>query len=244
MIKKLFLFPLFTLLCLGTTTGVTLADVSFPSQIMYRVVVAGKNIGSAQLRFNRRSKYAGIYAVNLSNFEGLGIKSDEQMFTYVDQADLSLSSAFVSKGKKRIYEIKTVEREDLDLTKRRAYAYKEAGAKGSIDTMIYSDHKVIDLLSSFLVFSEKVRNHNLKSEKFNLWLDKSTKIVDLVHKGNESVVYKGAKVKTTVLSLKYDAVELFKFNIYGEKGYYFPVKVSIESDDKGLVEFVADTIIP
>jgi len=244
MIKKLFSLPLFTLLCLGTTTGVTLADVKFPSAIRYQVVVAGKNVGNASFNFSQRSKYPGTYSLTLNNLQGLGIKSDEQMFTYVEQADFSLHAAFVSKSGKTLSEIRIVERRDIDYTtKRQAYAYKEAGAKGSIDTMIYSDHKVVDLLSSFVVFSEKVRNKNVKSEKFNLWLDKSTKIVDLVHKGTESVAYKGAKVKTTALSLEYGAVELFKFNIYSERGRYFPVRVSIESD-KGLIEFVADTVIP
>ncbi|OQW92873.1 MAG: hypothetical protein BWK78_00255 [Thiotrichaceae bacterium IS1] len=216
-------------------------EVQFPAQILYKILIANKVMGSTKMTFTPKGREEGTYSLTLAQFQGLGFKLQDRNVTLVKKNNLSLYANFLTRGDQTIYEIRLGSGDDFGIT-RQAFRYKEATDKGTIDTMLYSDYRVIDLLSSFLVISEKVRGGDKQSDKFNLFIGKSTKIVDLEYVGEVKIPYQGKEVPTTALSLKYNGKEVFRFHIYQQGGVYFPVSVTIEDEKQGHIELRADNI--
>jgi len=216
--------------------------VKFPQTILYKIIVRDQVVGQSILEFSSSSAFPSTYQLALVKFQGLGYESQDRLYTYINQKDLSLHDAQLKKGDKIQYEVRAMEKEGIDLAKRQAYVFKEAGSKGTIDTILYTDYKVIDLLSSFLIASEKKRTGNKEPEKFNLFIGKSTRIVDMLYSGEEKFAYKGDTITTDVLVISNNNQEILRFNIYTKDGLYYPIRVSIVDEKEGTMQLIADRI--
>lgn len=208
-------------------------DFKFPKAVKYKILKNDKVVGSCALTYEETGKREDISTLRLINFEGLGITSQEWMLSYILKKDSSTYATFVKKGKNTISEIILKERMGFDGTKGQAFVYKEYNTQsGEMQTELFTQHPVIDLVSSFFVTSQKAAEQTYsKVEKFNFLFGKSTKIMDMVYAGEENVPFEGKEVSTHVLIIRYNNVEIFRFKIFKHPdGYYFPVSIVLVTD--------------
>lgn len=219
-------------------------EIKFPSTIKYKILRGGRSVGNAFLEFNKHQPKYGknIFSLHLGNFTGVGIQSNQTLHTYVEQEALSLYAASLCDGKRCtpqnwVYEIRIKDGLALDLSKTKAYAYKERGDDGTIETVLYSKGKVVDLLSAFLVTSEAVRNAKTGKQKINLFVGNSTKLVDMhVSEAKKRVTLSsGRRVNATAVSIGRYGQVVFRFYISKDtrQNVYFPIKVDMNIE-RGL----------
>lgn len=205
----------------------------FPSTIKYKLLKNDKVVGSCALSYIETGKRADLSTLRLINFEGLGITSQEWLLTYIFKENSTTYATFVMKEKTKVSEILLKERMGFDGKKGQAFVYKEyKGTSGEMQTELFTQHPVIDLVSSFFVTSQKVASGNhSKKELFNFLFGKSTKIMDMMYMGTEKVPFQGKEVSTHVLIVRYNNVEIFRFKIFKHPdGCYFPVSVVLVTD--------------
>jgi hypothetical protein len=230
------------------TTDESVAELEFPSQIKYNILRGGSSVGNALLEFNKLTIYGkNLFSLHLGNFTGLGIQSNQTLHTYVEQEALSLYAASLCDGKrctKRnwIYEIRIKDRLALDLSKTKIYAYKERSNDSTIEKVLDSKAKVVDLLSAFLVTTEAVRHAEIGAQKINLFVGNSIKLVDLrISETEERVTLSsGKQVNAKAVSIGRYGEVVFKFYIYKDKrdNVYFPVQVDMNVERGFTLEAV------
>jgi hypothetical protein len=250
-VRALLVIGVSVIVLLGSST--LAAAPSFPQAIVYKVV-GGPAIGQATLQFAQGSpqeidgdvggQAVPLYLLKMSNFQGLGYKSDETLITWVKQRDLSFFGTMAVRGKRPSYEIRTVKRFDMANKKRLAFAYKGPGDTATIDTMLYSDHPVVDLLSLLLHVAQKAKDNDSKQEQLNLFVGKSTRIVGLERKGSVKAPYGDRYVNATRFLLTHDGRSIFTLDVTKENGVYFPTQVVLDDDSGKDIRLVADKIIP
>lgn len=179
--------------------------------------------------------------LQLSNFQGFGYESTDQLETYIYPApDLSLFDSQLIQGGKMVQEARIVTAKDeIDNKLTKKFLFKEVTQKGVIEMDTPFDYKVIDFVSSYIITSYYAAT-NSKREKLYLFIGKSTKFVDLIFLGNEDCPYEGNMVSTQAWVIRYYNHDFLKFNIYEDKGFFFPVIVSISDDKQGLIQLRAD----
>jgi hypothetical protein len=230
--------------CVTADKKVVAEEVKFPSMIKYNILRGGRSIGHALLEFERNTRYGknNLFSLHLGNFTGVGIQSNQTLHTDVEQETLSLHAAVLCDGKRCtrknwVYEIRIKDALGMDLSKTKVCAYKERSSDGIIDQVLYSEAKVVDLLSAFLVTSEAVRSAETCDKKINLFVGKSAKLVDLlISKRKERVILSfGKRVNAKAVSIGCYCEVVFKFYIYEdkEKNVYFPIQVDMNVE-RGL----------
>lgn len=228
-----------------TMDGSVVAEVKFPSMIKYNVLRGGRMIGSAYLNFDSsRDLYNGKFYLTLSNFTGLGIQSNQSLHTHVDPEDFSLYGASLCDEKKCTptnWEYKIWIKNGWDVgfsSKTTFYVYQKRSDDGTMETMLSSKAKVVDLLSAFLVTTEAVHHAETGNQKINLFVGNSTKLLDLlISKSEEHVTLSssGKKVKVKAVSIGRYGKVTFKFYIYKDRreNVSFPVQVDMNVE-RGL----------
>lgn len=201
----------------------------FPSRISFKLFKNGSFVGECQLLYSEKTNKKGISSLKLTNFQALGISSRESLITYIFSDNFSIYADFVKKGAKVVSEFRLKEEEGFDGTEGQVFVHKELKKDDEIKTEISTQHPVLDLLSTFLVSSQRVASgEHKKKEPFNLLFDRSTKIVDMVYIGTEIEPYQGENVKTEVLSITIRSVEMFRLKIFKDKdGYCFPLSITL-----------------
>ena len=216
------------------------APFKFPNKIHYDIFVNGSNEASSTFSFVSKKDKAGtpVYQLSFGNFQALGFTSRDKIYTVIFQKDLSLSRTVLTRGKEKIYEMKAKKGSGMFDDEAITFVYTEDTLTGPIETEPYTPHRVIDLLSLFLVASESVASGNKGPQNFSFFVKRSTEVVKLKHVAKANVSYRGKKVPTTVIELSHQGKEVLKLNIYHDGKFYFPVRLSI-TDKQGLVEFRA-----
>jgi len=225
-------------------------NFKFPNKIQYKITRGSNVAGNVLFSFEKIIKDKK-YFICMKNFQGLGFKSNDSWQTYID-FDLILASALIIRNTKLISELAIFEDYGFFSIRKKSskkdkiYVYQDLSGKKPLRTEIPTEHDIMDLLSSFVVISKKVFDGKAKiDEKFNLFIAKTSYLVDCLYSGSEKYNYKGKKVTVDKLTLRYyydhsdvfdatkksDYSDLTTFYIYkAPDGYCFPVKVEIEHD--------------
>lgn len=221
------------LLAIGSAQNMWAKDsFKFPSRISFKLYKNGSFVGECQLLYREKTDKKGISSLKLTNFQALGISSRESLITYMFSKNFSIYADFVKKGAKVVSEFRLKEETGFDGKKGEVFVHKEFKTDDDeIKTEIPTQYPVLDLLSTFLISSERVASGELKKKKkepFNLLFGRSTKIVAMVHIGTEKEPYKGKTVDTEVLSITIRSVEMFRLKIFKDKdGYCFPLSITL-----------------
>jgi hypothetical protein len=246
--RKLSVFLVAACLIIGSAQNLWAgSSFKFPTMIKYKLLKNDKIVGRCQFFYNKETKINGVSSLRLKNFEGLGFSSREWLFTYIFTDDSSIYTDFIMKGKNAISEIR-LKKEALgfDGKKGKIFIYKDLESPDEMQTEIFTEYTVIDLLSMFFVVSKNVASGKEEAEKFNFLIDKSTKIVDMVPMMGEKVPFQGKEVDTHVFSFTYHDREIFRVKIFKDRnGFCFPVSVVIFMDftnQKQSIELRADKV--
>jgi hypothetical protein len=241
--KKISVLTIIVLLAMGSAHHLWAgAPFKFPQRIQFKLIKNDNIVGECQLLYQETTDKKGISSLQLKNFQGLGLTSEESFVTYLFTDSSSIYAEFLLKGKEKVYEIRLKEGLTFELKKEQVFVYKEE-AKPTLQTELFTQYPVIDLLSSFFVTSRRVAlGQHKKTEKFNLIFDKSTKIAEMKYTGPRKEPFQGREVDTEALSITISNVEMFAMKIYKDKdGYCFPVSVTISSQG-GSFEMRADRV--
>lgn len=209
----------------------SIESFKFPSVINYELLKNDRIMGNCKFLYEKEGKFPGTSTLKLKGFAGLGLTSQEWLFTYIFTKDSSIYATFTIKGKKPLSEMRLKEGMGFDFKRQKVFIYKDLYSPHELQTEIFTLHPEIDLTALFFVTSQKVAtgNHS-KPQKFNFLFDKSTKIMGMTYIGTDKVSYQGKEVSTRVLLVKnmHNNKEIFRFKIFKDSnGYYFPVSVVV-----------------
>ena len=225
-------------------TGVSGAQI-FPQQMTFQVK-GGIAQGSFELGFDKREA-SPHYQIVLRNFGGLGMTSSQELWSYVFQDDLSLYGHLVrEKSGKRIREVFLNDdcKSAMGQVRTTCFLYKEHASGDSTQTELFATDPAIDLVSSLLVATREAAKGSDGTADFVFIFEDSAKKVSLVLVGGETVRLPRQEVKTTVWSLRPrgENFELYRFYIaHDTRGRYFPAKMVFEDQDRGSIEFLAQS---
>jgi len=252
---KVTIFFIFLITCSAQSMAGQSYNFKFPKKISYKIIRNKQYIVTSSLNF---SLMGGLqYVLTMGNLKGFGISSSETVRSILRSNDLSLISSYVMKGKKLKEELRFKVAENIGLLGNQVYIHKsfENNSSPTI-TEIGSPYTVIDLLSSFVVLSNKVYNKNFSNEQFNLFI-KTSYIVESSVKKNVLRQYLDDQVSTSQVTLKYffpkgkkknqpESVDLFVFYIYNDKskGICFPICVEFEDVKGNKCQMIAAKAIP
>ncbi|SEH04777.1 hypothetical protein [Candidatus Venteria ishoeyi] len=222
------------------------AEIHFPSQIKYKMIIEGKHSGDIKMYCSPKIWPPGSYKIVMTDFAGFGIKSSEKMLAFIDGTTLSLHAAAIYQGSKVVDQVRLKQGgSPIDDSPVPLYVHIQDGVK--TQTELGNNYLLIDILSAFIIASEKVRQKDKLAamKKFNLFIRsrKSPIIVDMVSQvGQEKSLYNGKNVDTSVVSLMYHNQEMLKFNIYQENDKYFPVSVTMKDVHQSIEFRVTDYV--
>jgi len=214
-------------------------NVNFPKRIVYKIFDDKDHyVGECTLKFSKkgskRTEYK-TYTLTLSDFQGLGFNSDEILVTDIYKTDLSIYSiVLIKKGSKvPMFEARAIDGGGIMLETERTYRYKAQNKSGTLDTGLYSKHKVIDLLSSFVMASQMVRN-NQPEAYFYFFIKEISRLVKMKTLKGKQLQIEGKSVTTVPVSLLHQPKggkheEIFKF--YIDSKDFYPVQVTIPHGD-------------
>jgi hypothetical protein len=200
----------------------------FPKRIMFNLLKNDKIVGRCQLLYNEDAKYEGLSSLKLIGFNGLGITSEECLFTYAFKNEFSIYSIFRLKGKQTVYEIGL--REDIQFggQKGKVLICKIGEKSSLLQIAFHPQYPVMDLLTLFLIGARTVFDDEKGVKTFNLLIEKSTKRVDMIYSRKKKSVFQGKEETTHFVSLNYNKEEILRLNIFkNPNGYCFPVKITI-----------------
>lgn len=246
-------------LCLLASVVLTTAAraVVFPQEIKFKVRKGAMLAGSFNLSFGEdlNAETGDRYQVTLSDFEGLGFSSGQQLVSFIFKDDLSLFGHVVlGEDGKQVREVllDTNCKSAIGQKKTRCFKYREfeGGAAGDpIQTEIFTPYKAIDLVSSIVVATQAALGERVPErdrQGFDFIFNKSTKQVVLVYEDVEEIDTPSGRRNVVVMSLRHMASdhELYKFYIGWdeEPPRSFPVKLVFVDDKGSQLELVADEV--
>jgi len=238
----------------------------FPNKIEYKIVYK-KHIAQSKLemspytstndRANKDSKCKYYMLLTMGNVKVSGYKTTDKWITYICKNNLSLYASYVinSSNNSRKEELRFIKAKSIGLLDDYVYVHKSHEKKSSETyTEIASPHKVIDLLSSFVVLSNKICIKNNSREQYNFFIAKTSYIVDCTVKSNVFYQHGDDKLPVDLVTLQYKfkheeskktkkttSVDLAVFYIYNDPktGYWFPVCIKLDDDKGNKLKFVA-----
>jgi len=211
-------------------------NVNFPRLIVYKIIDdKDRYVGQCTLRFNKRgTKRTGkkTYTLRLSDFEGLGFDSDEILLTDIYKNDLSIYSIILIKKGTKVPTFEARATEGIDImsgTTEKTYRFRAQKKSGTLDTGLYAKHRVVDLLSSFVMASQMVRNKEDEAQ-FYFLIKEISRIVKMKTLKEEKLLIEGKSVNTVPVSLLHQPKggqpeEIFRF--YIDSKSYYPVQMTI-----------------
>ena len=225
----------------------------FPQKILYNLLKYGEHIGKCEFKFTKQGKYENTFGMTMTNLKVLGFNTDE-IHTSILKNDLSLYRTLCIKDNKKKYEIVVKKGYSLLGSEETIISYKTENSKANFQTEICQPYKIIDLLSSFILTSQKVAKGNYtNSDKYTLFLfDGRSLIVEIVNMGDSHAIFQGNKVGVNMIGIankvetNHQDYKLFQFSIYKTSdNFYFPIriKISINIRDNASIDLIADKII-
>lgn len=251
-------FLLIGVLCIflvqSTWAGTSAKNFKFPQKIQFKFFKNGRFNGECFYVYREKSKKktqkGELSSLAMRNFGGMGFTSTMALHSYIFRNGHSAFLDSVKKGRRIISQIMLDRKLGFDAKMAQVFLYKGEDTKGSMQTEIFTEHKVITFLSSFFVASHRVsKGVHKKDELFNLLIDKSTKIVKMKYGGQENVPFGGGHVTAETILLtnpNNNDAEVFRMRIYKDSdGYCFPVSVFYSGKDNGKESFEirADRVI-
>lgn len=244
--------PLLSFCVLGLialSTGAAAIDDVFPSKIQFKVRKGALLTGSFNLTFEEdfNAVDGDRYQITLSDFEGLGFTSDQQLISSIFMEDLALFGHIVLAGDgTKVSEVflDTNCRSAIGQEKTRCFKYREGPAGNPIQTEIFTPYKAIDLISSIVVASQAGGDKKFKEEDYNFIFNKATKQVTLVDTGTEVIDTPNGKQQAAVLVLKHknSGVELYRFYIGQDASGAYPLKMLFTDANGSQIEFLAEDV--
>lgn len=233
-----------SLFCGGNIlAGAETPAFKFPTLILYKLVQKAAIMGECTLSYEYESNQEGISGLKLTNFQGMGRSSNETFHTYLFSKNYSLYAAIVKKGGKTIQEIRLKDGINFEYKKEKVFVYKDAKQPG-LQTELFTQFPVIDLLSSIFIVSQRVSSGEYKKKApYNFIFNQSTKIAEISYAGQGTAPFLGKNITTEILLISIRDVEMFRMYVYKDpEGFYFPVSITI-SGDSGTLEMRADRVV-
>ncbi|MCK4761252.1 MAG: caspase family protein [Candidatus Aminicenantes bacterium] len=199
----------------------------FPEKIGYKILKNGAIMGDCYLRFKEETFKQGSSSLRFTGFDGMGLTSKDSLITFIFGRDLSIYASIFMKDKKTFSEWRLKEGLAFDGKKGKEFIFKERGSSDEIHRENFIRFKVIDFLSSFLIASQRIQSGKYERPgNFNLILGERVYTVRFLYFGRDEVPFQGKNVRTHVLVMTHNSVEILRYYIYkNEKGACFPVKV-------------------
>jgi hypothetical protein len=176
-----------------------------------------------------RGKYVLLALVD---FEALGQARDDKLQTALLKDDLSLSRSALVRGpsKTKLWEIRFTRAMTIDGQQGDVYQYLDPESSAAMETEIYSEHKVVDLLAVLYLACARVASGEQEAPTLlNLFIEQSTQIVEMVSLGKAEAEYRGEKVEVSELGLRWNDNEIFRIQVLTDADRYtFPVNVKID----------------
>jgi hypothetical protein len=210
------------------------------------------HMGQCDLNYTKnvrkKADKRALSMLRMDNWTVLRYTPEHNLSTYIFQDDFSVYLETVLKGKDVLSQIILKEAMGFDGRIGNIFIYREANGKGSIQTELYTQHKVITFLSSFFVASQRVAlGTHKKTGKYNLIIEKSVRIVEMKYGGREQVPFKGKQVTAEVILLtnpNNNHAEVCRMNIFKDPdGYFFPVSIRFLANPNNSFELKAERII-
>lgn len=249
--KKLSVFIIIVFLALGNVQALgaekTKPELKFPKKIKFKLLKNNRVMASCIFIYNKKTDKKGISQLKMTNFEGLGINSRQWLTTYIFAENSSIYADFIMEDNTPVSEIRLIKNgRRFDGKIGKIFQYKDLKSDDALETELFAEHTVIDLLSMLFVTSRRVATGKKGTEKYNFLIDKSTKIVDMMPMEDETAPFNGKEVPVHVLAFAYQNQEIFRVRIFKDSdGYCFPVSISIVTDFTGKaqpVELRADRV--
>jgi len=227
---------------IGTTfCSANEVNVNFPKKIVYKIYDdRDQYVGECTLKFSKKGKRTSskTYTLTLSDFVGLGFSSDEVLLTDIYKKDLSIYSIILTKKGSRVpmFEARAIDGDGIMSTTEKTYRFKAQDKSGTLDTGLYSKHKVIDLLSSFVMASQMVRTKQSEAD-FYFFIKEISRVVKMKKRQGVKLKIEGRNVNTVPVSLLHQPKggkpeEIFRF--YIDSKDHYPVQVTIPHG-KGVI---------
>jgi len=242
---------LFVLIANQQLFSKTLNNSNFPNQVVYKVVKNKKVAGTTILRFTETQK---LFLLTISNVNCLNLSYKDKMVTYIHKKDLKLYSSMLVQGKKILQELRLKQVSGL-LDDAYIPLYKDMNTKIDTYPSITEDgtgYKYVDLLSSFIVLSNKIYTENYEMERFNLFIGKHKYVVISIIERNFPFKFKNENINVTKILLRYnfvstenqkkESIDLVEFYIFNDRknDLWFPVSVKIYNADRITCQLLAD----
>ena len=247
----LILIVIFELLFAQQVFSKDTSGFTFPTFIGYKVIRNNRFVASTKYSYSKKGK-GPVVLLTMSNIEIFGFNHKEKLVTYLNQNDLMFFSSFILRGQKIIQEVRLKKEKVIGLLNETVLIVKNSQESQPSITEFGTEYRFIDLLSSYFVISHKVANAKFETERFNLLIGTTTYLVDAIVDRNISVNYKGDKLCTTKVTLRYtfeshnkekkEFVDLIEFYIYFDRKHkvWFPVKVKIDDLNMNSIQLIAD----
>jgi hypothetical protein len=227
------------------------SQFKFPEKIQFKFLKNGLMMGECTFKYTKEISKESIRrplsALVLEDFGGMGFTSKVKLHTYIFRDDLSVYLDSVLKGKDILSQTRLREGMGFDGKEGQIFIYKESDTKGNIQTEIFTKYKGITFLSSFFVTSRRVASGtHKKDERYNLLIDKSTKIVEMKYGGQEKVPFQGKYFPAEVILLtnpNNNDMVVIRMKIFKDSdGYCYPVSIIYSGYQKESFEMRADKV--
>ena len=257
-------------------------NFKFPKSIKYKIIKNDRIIGNSLCIFNSIS--TTNYLLIMKHFEGFGFESHDELYSFLlKKNNFVLERSFISKGrysrKKHNIINELFVQEDIsffgiknnkDINRGMVIKYCEKENEMEKCPFIHTEidldqYPLIDLLSSFIIISERVANDKYKKpEYFYFFISSFLYFVHMNFIQEEQIIIEGKKYNNTkVITLKseknkiklgrkeadsilkknadclFNEKFLFTFYIYKDhNGYCYPAKIKFTNYNNYSLEFM------
>jgi len=233
-------------------------NFSFPKSIVYKIIKQNRILGSTLFRLSKKGERKP-YRLTMSDFKGFGFNLKVNWVSEIKSTDFSLIASYIVNNKKQHLQ-EFYFKAEKGLLGNSIFIHKSMDDNSTKTiTEVASPYTVIDFLSSFLVLSKKVSVSNDRPERYNLFIGKTTYIVDSSVEKNIFYSHKNQQKNTSKVTLKYffdikdnsakqkgsESIDLVVFYIYNDiaTGVWYPICIKIEDENGEKYELIADKIL-
>jgi len=218
---------------LSKSTG----DFNFPRSIRYKILRNTQYVSTNTLKFGKKG--LSTVLVSIDNFLSL---NGEKLIAYVNGETYSLFSILIMRQKQVLHEWRIKKNSGLGLLDGNVISYKDYQETNPSISQIGTSYRVIDMLSSFFILSNKISTANFETEQFHFISGKSVITVNSIVDRNIPIQYKSDKICTTKITLKHNLeseknkqmkyLDIVSFNVYYDRKreLWFPIHVRIEDN--------------
>ena len=222
----------------------SIEDYNFPKRISYKILRNSQYVSKSVFKFSVKGTSV---LVTMDNF----FNSEELFVAYVNGEAYSLYSLFTMRQKQILHEWRIKKNTGLGLLDGNVISYKDYQESNPSITQIGISYRVIDMLSSFFILSNKISTANFETEQFHFISGESVITVNSVVDRNIPIQYKSDKICTTKITLKHKLeseknkqmkyLDIVSFNVYYDRKHdlWFPIRVRIEDNVNNQYQLIA-----